>query len=111
MSRNDQAARRSATSHRAQGVQVAERAILDGVSLGAAPGRMLVVTGPAGSGKTTLLHVLAGIISPSQGEATLDGMSARVSPSLRRLNRLCPPDLRPRGCPDARRRTSPSPYS
>ncbi len=63
---------------RATGLKVfiGPRAILDGIELGAAPGRVLVVTGPAGSGKTTLLHVLAGIISPSQGEATLDGMSA-----------------------------------
>jgi putative ABC transport system ATP-binding protein len=57
-------------------VLIGSRAVLSGIDLEARPGSVLVVTGPAGSGKTTLLHVLAGIISPSQGEATLDGESA-----------------------------------
>ena len=56
------------------GVKVGERSVLSGVSLRAAPGRILCVTGPAGSGKTTLLHVLAGIIAPSEGELTREGM-------------------------------------
>ena len=61
------------------GVKSGERSVLSGVSLRAAPGRILCVTGPAGSGKTTLLHVLAGIIAPSEGELTRrgKGMPAR----------------------------------
>lgn len=75
----------TASSHRRDGVRlrasdlsvlIGSRAVLNGIDLEARPGCVLVVTGPAGSGKTTLLHVLAGIISPSQGEATLDGESA-----------------------------------
>ena len=41
------------------------------VELGTADCVML--RGPNGSGKTTLLRILAGTMSPSQGEATLDG--------------------------------------
>jgi ABC-2 type transport system ATP-binding protein len=33
----------------------------------------VVLRGPNGSGKTTLLRILAGTLSPSEGEATLDG--------------------------------------
>jgi putative ABC transport system ATP-binding protein len=57
------------------GVRIGSRTVLSGVDLEAKTGRVLVVTGPAGSGKTTLLHVLAGIISPSEGEVTVNGVS------------------------------------
>ena len=33
----------------------------------------VVLRGPNVSGKTTLLRILAGTLSPSEGEATLDG--------------------------------------
>jgi ABC-2 type transport system ATP-binding protein len=33
----------------------------------------VILRGPNGSGKTTLLRILAGTVSPSEGEATLDG--------------------------------------
>jgi putative ABC transport system ATP-binding protein len=55
-------------------VRLGSREILTRVDLEARPGRLVVVTGPAGSGKTTLLHVLAGILAPSAGEVTLDGV-------------------------------------
>jgi ABC-2 type transport system ATP-binding protein len=41
------------------------------VELGAA--ECVVLRGPNGSGKTTMLRILAGTMSPSEGEATLDG--------------------------------------
>jgi putative ABC transport system ATP-binding protein len=47
--------------------------LLDGVSLTAAPGRMLAVTGSSGSGKTTLLSVLGGLVSPGAGTASYGG--------------------------------------
>ena len=37
------------------------------------PGARLAVTGPSGSGKTTLLMTLAGLMTPLQGDVTLDG--------------------------------------
>jgi putative ABC transport system ATP-binding protein len=54
-------------------VRIGSRTVLDGVDLEAAPGQVLAVTGPAGAGKTTLLHVLAGIISPTEGTVTVNG--------------------------------------
>jgi ATP-binding cassette subfamily C protein CydC len=41
------------------------------------PGARLAVTGPSGSGKTTLLMTLAGLLTPSRGDVTLDGMPLR----------------------------------
>jgi putative ABC transport system ATP-binding protein len=60
------------------GVRIGHRWVISGVDLAAAPGRVLVVTGPAGSGKTTLLHVLAGVISPTEGEVFVNGVSPPV---------------------------------
>ncbi|HEX5610119.1 MAG TPA: ABC transporter ATP-binding protein [Solirubrobacterales bacterium] len=50
-----------------------ERAALDGVGLELAAGESLVVLGPNGAGKTTLLRILATLLRPSGGEATVLG--------------------------------------
>ena len=42
-----------------------------------APGEFLSVVGPSGSGKSTLLGLLAGFLSPQQGEIRLDGTLLR----------------------------------
>jgi len=47
--------------------QRAGRDILDQVSVRAAPGELLAVTGPSGSGKSSLLAILAGVERPDQG--------------------------------------------
>ncbi|WP_343979154.1 ABC transporter ATP-binding protein [Kribbella koreensis] len=44
---------------------------LAGVDVQVRAGEALAVMGPSGNGKTTLLHVLAGILSPDQGEVWL----------------------------------------
>jgi putative ABC transport system ATP-binding protein len=46
---------------------------LAGVDVTVGAGEALAVMGPSGNGKTTLLHVLAGILSPDQGEVWLGG--------------------------------------
>ena len=43
------------------------------VGIGLAPGERLAVLGPNGAGKSTLLSLLAGVLRPRSGAATLDG--------------------------------------
>ena len=47
--------------------------VLQGVSLGVAPGEAVGLVGPSGSGKSTLLMVLAGLERPDSGSVLLDG--------------------------------------
>jgi iron complex transport system ATP-binding protein len=47
--------------------------IVDGVTLEAAPGRLLGLLGPNGSGKSSLLRLLAGLRRVRSGVVTLDG--------------------------------------
>ena len=49
------------------------RRVLDDVQASFRGGCLTVVTGPSGSGKTTLLHVLAGLVPPDAGDATVLG--------------------------------------
>ena len=46
---------------------------LAGVDVAVHSGEAIAVMGPSGNGKTTLLHVLAGILTPDQGEVWLGG--------------------------------------
>ena len=52
---------------------------LDGVSISIAPGRMTGLIGPDGAGKTTLIRILAGLIDPDQGTATVFGQPATAT--------------------------------
>ena len=50
------------------------RTIVSDISLMAGPGDFIAVVGPNGAGKSTLLAALAGLIKPSAGEVSLNGM-------------------------------------
>ena len=52
-----------------------DRPALDGVGFELARGEALLVLGPNGAGKTTLLRILATLLRPSGGEATVLGCS------------------------------------
>jgi heme exporter protein A len=52
-----------------------DRPALDGVGFELAAGESLVVLGPNGAGKTTLLRILATLLRPSGGEASVLGCS------------------------------------
>jgi putative ABC transport system ATP-binding protein len=47
---------------------------VDGVSLAAARGEVVAVTGPSGSGKSTLLYLLGGLDVPDEGQVRVTGI-------------------------------------
>ena len=49
--------------------------VLHGVGFTLAPGTVLGISGPNGAGKSTLLKTIAGLLTASAGEVTLDGDS------------------------------------
>lgn len=63
---------------------------LDGVSFTVLPGEVFGLLGPNGAGKTTLLRVLSGILSPTEGGASILGMDVATAPmeAKRRLGFL-----------------------
>jgi len=62
------------------GVHKGGRAIISDISLTAGPGEFIAVVGPNGAGKSTLLSALAGLVHPSAGEVSLDGvLLARIA--------------------------------
>ncbi len=46
---------------------------LDGIDLAIEAGQLVALIGPNGSGKSTLLRVIAGLLPPDRGSATIDG--------------------------------------
>jgi len=67
------------------GAAFGEAWLFRAVDLAVSPGEWFTVMGPSGSGKTTLLRFIAGLLEPSEGEATIGG---RAWPSLRGRERL-----------------------
>ena len=50
------------------------RGVLQGIDLTLEPGVLVALVGPNGAGKSTLLRALAGLIRPTAGAVTLDGI-------------------------------------
>ncbi len=48
---------------------------LNGVSLDVQPGTFTAVLGPNGAGKSTLAQILCGVLRPTQGSVTVDGVA------------------------------------
>lgn len=57
--------------------------VLSGVDLDLHDGEIIAVVGPTGAGKSTLAQIVAGIIRPSQGRATIDGQDVVDLPAER----------------------------
>jgi ABC-2 type transport system ATP-binding protein len=70
--------RASATPLAVRGVakRFGTRAALQAMSFEVAPGELVGIVGPNGAGKTTLLSILAGVLSPDEGELTLSDRDA-----------------------------------
>lgn len=58
------------------------------VSLEIAQGELVLIMGPSGSGKTTLLSMLGGLLRPSSGQITIDGIDISTA------NETLLPDIR-----------------
>ncbi len=58
---------------------------LDGVTLLAEPGEVLVVVGASGSGKSTVLRAIAGLVRLKSGSVLIDGSPTSASPQLRNV--------------------------
>lgn len=50
---------------------------LRGVTFSVEPDRVVGILGPNGSGKTTLLKLIAGLLTPTDGEVIVDGGTGR----------------------------------
>ncbi len=63
-----------------------DRRAVDGVSLEAAAGELVVLLGPSGCGKSTLLRTINRLVVPDSGTIRIDGEDVRSSPpeALRR---------------------------
>lgn len=58
---------------------------LDDVNLEVRPGELFGLLGPNGAGKTTLIRILCTLLSPTSGEAYIEGIDA-----IRELNKIRP---------------------
>ena len=70
---------------RGLGRQFGEFVAVDDVSLDVADGTLLALLGPNGAGKTTTVRMLAGLLAPSHGSASVAGRQVTTDPAGVRL--------------------------
>jgi len=58
---------------------------VDSVSMQVRQGEFVALVGPSGSGKTTMLAMLAALLSPSEGEAFIDGQDLGIMKDIDRV--------------------------
>jgi energy-coupling factor transporter ATP-binding protein EcfA2 len=61
--------------------------IIKGVTFSLARGRRLAIAGPNGSGKTTLARLLCGLLQPTSGMVSVDGLSSADADSVYEVRR------------------------
>ncbi len=54
--------------------------VLDAIDLDVGEGEILAVMGSSGGGKTTLLKCISGLLKPTEGEITVDGIDVKKDP-------------------------------
>ncbi|HEY2528885.1 MAG TPA: ABC transporter ATP-binding protein [Xanthobacteraceae bacterium] len=64
-------------------VEGCRQRVLSGINLAVPKGSFVSLIGPSGCGKSTLLKVLAGLISPTEGQVTVDGIPPREAAKRR----------------------------
>jgi len=64
-----------------------ETKALDGVNLSIRDGERLAIVGHTGSGKSTLVQHFNGLLLPSEGDVTVNGISTREKSRLREIRR------------------------
>jgi ATP-binding cassette, subfamily B, bacterial PglK len=57
--------------------EAADHPALTDITLAIAPGEVIGICGPTGGGKTTLVDVMTGLLEPSSGRVTVDGLELR----------------------------------
>src|ERR1019366_7350314 len=83
-------ARAVKTKLRAEGISMIfrrdgkETSVLDNISLDVREGEFICLLGPSGCGKSTMLNVMAGFLTPTSGQVTIDGEAVR-GPDPRRI--------------------------
>jgi spermidine/putrescine ABC transporter ATP-binding subunit len=61
-----------------------DQAAVAGVDLEVQPGEFIALLGPSGCGKTTILRSIAGLVTPSAGDISIDGRSIIADPVYKR---------------------------
>ena len=63
-------------------LKLGPRVALDGLTFRAEPGEVFGLLGPNGAGKTTALRILATLIKPTDGRASINGFDCETQPEL-----------------------------